>query len=381
MSESNDAGQVGELQPPQAPIAADAAARQPAPVGSDLEDKTQFVDRSAFRPSTAEAAESTQFLQQTASAVPATPWQPPLSPVAANPYGQESQPAVPQWQPPAAGYQPPVPQPQFGQPGMPVPPQPQQWNAPPGYGAPVPPGYGAGYGTPMPQSGFGPGAPVPPPGFGTAGAPMPPQPGFGPAGGPTPPPGYGPSQPGGFPGGPQFPGQMGPQQTPVDMAKSLLNKGDSFIFRLMSRGVRGELIQQPWFQGMRSNPQGSNQFVYIGYAGAILLGLLVSLLGGFIGAIFALALWLGVAYCFLALGSKLAAQFVAYGICGVGAAAGLLGLLMSLIAISEVDKYLGGSYALMLVLAAVVDGAIAIILGYLGIQVHKGIQKIASGQF
>ncbi|TXH22544.1 MAG: hypothetical protein E6R06_16915 [Mycobacterium sp.] len=369
MSENHEAGSVSE-QPPAA---------------GDLEEKTQFVDRSAFQPPTVAAPDTgdqTQVVPPTA-AVPdtgdqtqvvpptvATPqWQPPQPPAAPNPYGQQVPPAAPQWQPPQPGYQPPAPQPQFGQPAAPVPPQPEQsWNPagapvpppPPGFGAPT---YGApGFGAP----GFG--ASVPPPGFGPGGA----QPGFG-----SP-------QPGGYPGpgGQQFGGPAGPQQTPVDMAKSLLTKGDSFIFRLMTRGVRGELIQQPWFQNMRNNPQGSNQFVYLGYGGAVLIGLFLSLFGG-IGSLIASVIWLGLAYCFLALGTKLAAQFVAYGICGVGAVASLLGLLFGIIGLAGVSSspYVSGSLTAMLILAVVINGVIAVVLGYIGIQVHKGIQKIATGQF
>lgn len=356
MSENHDAGSVNAQQPP---------------VAGDLEEKTQFVDRSAFQPPAAAAPEAGDQTQVVPPTVTAPQWQPPQPPAAPNPYGQEAPPALPQWQPPQQpGYQPPAPQPQFGQqsqfgqPGAPVPPQPEQpWNP---VGAPVPPpppGFGAPtYGAP----GFG--APVPPPGFGPGGA----QPGFGAP------------QPGGYPGpgGPQFPGQMGPQQTPVDMAKSLLNKGDSFIFRLMTRGVRGELIQQPWFQNMRNNPQGSNQFVYLGYGGAVLIGLFLSLFGG-IGSLVAAVVWLGLAYCFLALGTKLAAQFVAYGICGVGAAASLLGLLIGIIGLAGVSSspYVSGALTAMLVLAVVINAVIAVVLGYIGIQVHKGIQKIATGQF
>ncbi|OKH85570.1 hypothetical protein EB75_19555 [Mycobacterium sp. ST-F2] len=364
MSENHDAGSVSEQQ---------------LPVAGD-EEKTQFVDRSALQQPTAAsplAGDQTQV-------VPQQQWQPPQPPAAA-PYGQDVPPAVPQWQapqppaghqwqPPQPGYQQPAPQPQFGQPAAPLPPQPEQsWNPagapvpppPPGFGAPT---YGApGFGAP----GFG--ASVPPPGFGPGGA----QPGFG-----SP-------QPGGYPGpggpqfgGPQFGGPAGPQQTPVDMAKSLLTKGDSFIFRLMTRGVRGELIQQPWFQNMRNNPQGSNQFVYLGYGGAVLIGLFLSLFGG-IGSLIASVIWLGLAYCFLALGTKLAAQFVAYGICGVGAVASLLGLLFGIIGLAGVSSspYVSGSLTAMLILAVVINGVIAVVLGYIGIQVHKGIQKIATGQF
>ena len=347
MSENHDAGSVSEQQ------------------GVGDEEKTQFVDRSALQQPTATTPDAGDQTQVVPPTLVAPQWQPPQPPAAPNPYSQEVPPAVPQWQPPQPGYQPPAPQPQFGQPGMPVPPQPEQpWNP---VGAPVPPpppGFGAPpYGAP----GFG--APVPPPGFGGA---------------QLPPPGFGAPQPGGYPGpgAPQFPGQIGPQQTPVDMAKSLLTKGDSFIFRLMTRGVRGELIQQPWFQNMRNNPQGSNQFVYLGYAGAVLIGLFLSLFGG-IGSLIACAVWLGLAYCFLALGTKLAAQFVAYGICGLGAAASLLGVLIGIIGLAGVSSspYVSGTLTAMLILAVVINGVIAVVLGYIGIQVHKGMQKIASGQF
>lgn len=353
MSENHDGGSVSEQQPPT--------------IGDD--EKTQFVDRSAFQSQTVATPEAGDQTQVVPPTVVAQQWQPPAAP---SPYGQDAPPAVPPWQPPQSpqqpAYQPSAPQPQFGQPGAPVPPQPQQpWNP---VGAPVPPpapGYGAPtYGAPGPGFGFG--APVPPPGFGPGGA----QPGFG---APQPD-----AYPG--PGGPQYPGQTGPQQTPVDMAKSLLNKGDSFIFRFMQRGVRGELIPQPWFQNMRSNPQGSNQFVYLGYAGAVLIGLFLSLFGG-IGSLVASVVWLGFAYCFLALGTKLAAQFVAYGICGVGAAASLLGLLFGVIGLLAAtgSPYVSGTLTAMLVLAVVINGIVAVVLGYIGIQVHKGIAKIASGLF
>ncbi|BCI78678.1 hypothetical protein ACJH6J_02740 [Mycobacterium sp. SMC-18] len=367
MSENHEAGPASE-QPPTA---------------GDLEEKTQFVDRSAFQspsaalpgtgdqtqvvPSTAAAPETGDQTQVVPPTVAAPQWQPPQPPAAPNPYGQQVPPAAPQWQPPQPGYQPP--QSQFGQPGAPVPPQPEQpWNP---AGAPVPPPPPPGFGAPTYGA----------PGFGAPGFGAPIPPGFGPGGAQ---PGFGAPQPGGYPGpgAPQFGGPAGPQQTPVDMAKSLLTKGDSFIFRLMTRGVRGELIQQPWFQNMRNNPQGSNQFVYLGYGGAVLIGLFLSLFGG-IGSLIASVVWLGLAYCFLALGTKLAAQFVAYGICGVGAAASLLGLLIGIIGLAGVSSspYISGSLTAMLILAVVINGVIAVVLGYIGIQVHKGIQKIAAGQF
>ena len=61
----------------------------------------------------------------------------------------------------------------------------------------------------------------------------------------------------------------------------------------------------------------------------------------------------------------------------------LLGLLFGIIGLAGVSSspYVSGSLTAMLILAVVINGVIAVVLGYIGIQVHKGIQKIATGQF
>ena len=79
---------------------------------------------------------------------------------------------------------------------------------------------------------------------------------------------------------------------------------------------------------------------------------------------------------------------VAFGL--VSLAVGILsvplaiaGVVVGIIGLAGVSSspYVSGSLTAMLILAVVINGVIAVVLGYIGIQVHKGIQKIATGQF
>jgi hypothetical protein len=173
------------------------------------------------------------------------------------------------------------------------------------------------------------------------------------------------------------------------MAKSALNKSGSFIFRTMSQGVRGELIKQPWFQGMRSNPQGSNQLAYIGTAVWVLLAVLAAWGGGIIGVIVATVLGLALIYALLALGTKVGAQCAAYGVCGIGIAGMLYLVVSSAIAIADISSIPDSPYAhvstsgitAQLVIGIVVFLVIGAAAGYIAWQIQNGMKKIAAGQF
>lgn len=287
-------------------------------------------------------------------------------------YGTPPQPptgyGTPQSPPPSYGTPPPAPA------GYGTPPPPQGYGTtpppPPGFGAtPPPPGFGA---TPPPPPGFG-ATPPPPPGYGA-----PPQPpGYG-----TPPPpqaGYGPSGPGGYPQNPQNPYSTNGAQSPMEAANALLSKSNSFIAQLMSRGIRGELIRQPWFQKWRQTPQQADQFVYMTFAAGIVLTLLFGWMGA-VGVILGLGVGIGLCYLYFALGTKKAHQFIAYGICGVGVVLSLISVLFTITTLIDLSsvRYATGGLMIRLVFSLGVTVIAGAILAYIGIQVHRGIQRMSS---
>jgi len=172
--------------------------------------------------------------------------------------------------------------------GSQPPPTPQPAAPPPVSGAgqphraPAPPRqpYGPAASRPTPPPpyvgprGAAPQTPPPPQGYGT---PPPPPPGYGAppplhqpyaAGPPVPPPhGYGPNT----------------SQNPMEAANALLAKGNSLITRLMYRGIRGELIRQPWFANIRQ--QSADPFVYITYGVGLLLAVVFALMPGVISTL------------------------------------------------------------------------------------------------
>ncbi len=165
----------------------------------------------------------------------------------------------------------------------------------------------------------------------------------------------------------------------MEAANALLSKSNSFIAQLMSRGIRGELLRQPWFQKWRQTPQQSDQFIYLTYAGGILLAIMFGLLGS-IGTIFGLAIGIGLCYLYFALGTKKAHQFIAYGICGVGVVLSLISILFTVAALVDLSSipYSTGSLMLRLLFGLGITVITAAILGYVGIQVHRGIQRMSS---
>jgi hypothetical protein len=289
----------------------------PAPSPAD-EDKTQVVPRMTPTDDAAavdpEAEEKTTLIDS--QPVPAP--QPVTAPPPPPPTGQQ--------QPRTA---PPPPHQPYGSPASVPPP-------PPGYGPqfPPPPGYGAQFAPPPPQQPYTPGGP--------------------------PPNGYGPNA----------------SQNPMEAANALLAKGNSLISKLMYRGIRGELIRQPWFVNFRQ--QSPDQFVYITYGIGLFLALVMSLLPGFIGTLITDVIFAGLIYLYFALGTKLAHQFVVYGICGVGAALALLRALYNVATFFDLASVHLAGYALGVLISAAITVVSGLVLAYIGFQVYRGIQRLSS---
>jgi hypothetical protein len=257
-----------------------------------------------------------------------------------------------------------------------------------------------------PPANYGPPAGLPP----QPGSPYSPPPMSGPANYGPPPtaaPGYGPvpQQPHGYPPQPDpytqhdpyaqpdsyapppqqqaGPGQP-PPQSPLGAANNALAKGGSFIARLIHRGMYGELIKNPWFQQTRQ--QSPDQFVYIGFGIGVVLALILGQIGGLIGDILTLAMWAGLAYTFIAIGTKKAVQFVAYGICGIGAVLYGGGALLGFLAWSQLSSspYMSGlgssGIGTIILLQSISSTVFAVVLAWAGITVHRTIKKLSGQQ-
>ena len=293
---------------------------------------------------------------------PPAPPTPPWTPPAAQPAPQATPwtpPAVGGWQPdpqPQAGWTPPQAAPAgFGQPqSHPAPPQapttPQQWPGQPAQPG-VPPPYPGAAGAYPGQAGSAyPGAGQPNPGFAQTGGPYPGQP------------------------TPGFPGQPGAPQSPSELASNLVAKGGSFLTQLMQRGMRGELIKQPWFQAFRQSP---DQFMLISYGVVALLALLFAFTTGIFGSILSLVLWAALAYVFFAIGTlkahKLAANGIGYG----GAVIALLGTISPISLLIDLSQYNAASFGIGLVISIIVSVITAGLLGLFDFLVSKEIKRLS----
>jgi hypothetical protein len=155
----------------------------------------------------------------------------------------------------------------------------------------------------------------------------------------------------------------------------------SFVTRLMERGVRGELFRQPWFQRIRG--QSPDPFLFATYAGGFVVTILLGLIPStFFSTVLTDVLWLAIGYLYFALGTRLSHQFLAFGICLVGALV-MLGRTWSTVSALTITRGLArmfGAYTDPTPLLAVVlllDVAAAAFLIYVGLQVHKGIQRLS----
>lgn len=220
--------------------------------------------------------------------------------------------------------------------------------------------------------------PAPPP----AGRPPQAAPHFGPQPQPTPyppvppTPGFPVANPVPYP--PVVPPPVGPAaQQPIGYPPG--TAGDSFVVRLMQRGVRGELLRQAWFHDLRHrNP---DPFVYISFGvGVVLSFMLFVIPSSFVVTVLSTSLWVGIGYLYFALGTRLAHQFLLFGICLVGGLVMAARALSSMVALSASNgRYYGFRYEsvaeLMFVLLINLVGVAAAV--YIGIQVHRGIQQMS----
>jgi hypothetical protein len=156
---------------------------------------------------------------------------------------------------------------------------------------------------------------------------------------------------------------------------------DSFMIRLMERGVRGELFRQPWFHNLRG--RSPDPFVFATFAGGVVLSILLGLIPStFLSTLLILAVWAAIGYSYLALGTRLSHQFLEFGICLVGAIVMLWRALVTVTTLAadhSLARYLHVYVepAPVLVLVLLIDVATAAFLIYAGLQLHRGIQRLS----
>jgi hypothetical protein len=156
---------------------------------------------------------------------------------------------------------------------------------------------------------------------------------------------------------------------------------DTFVTRLVERGIRGELFRQPWFHNLRATQPDT--FVYVSYGVGVLVTVLLSLIPStFVATLLTDALWATVAYLYFALGTKLAHQFLLWGICVVGGIVMLM-QLWSVVSLMSIDasllRYTGRFVepTALLALDLVLDVAGGLLLGFVGVQVHREMTKLS----
>jgi hypothetical protein len=155
----------------------------------------------------------------------------------------------------------------------------------------------------------------------------------------------------------------------------------AFVTRLVERGVRGELFRQPWFHNLRATQPDT--FVYVSFGVAVVMSVLLSIIpSNFLATALTDALWLGLAYLYFAMGTKLAHQFLLWGICVAGGVVMLL-RIWSTISLLSIDASLmryTGRYLEptgLLVVLLLLDLASVVLLGLVGMQLHREIAKLS----
>ncbi len=155
---------------------------------------------------------------------------------------------------------------------------------------------------------------------------------------------------------------------------------ESPVIRLMERGLRGDLIRQPWFENFRR--RSPDPFVFISYGVAVFVTILLMLTPSAIVATLVIdALWVAVGYLYLAMATKLAHQFLEFGICLVGTVVLAAQIWTSLLAIDSVARFLPAYIEPkgLLAIKLLLDIAGAASLVYVGVQVHRGIARLTHG--
>ncbi len=156
-------------------------------------------------------------------------------------------------------------------------------------------------------------------------------------------------------------------------------RGDNPVIRLMERGLRGELLQQAWFQRFRH--QSPDPFVLISYGAGVFVTILVMLTpSAILSTLVVDALWLAIGYLYLAVGTRLAHQFLEFGICVAGTVVLAAQIWAFLVAIDTTAQYLPAYVEPrgVLVVKLILDIAAAALLVYVGAQVHRGIARLTA---
>ena len=160
----------------------------------------------------------------------------------------------------------------------------------------------------------------------------------------------------------------------------------TFVTKLVERGIGGELLkQQPWFHNLRATRPET--IVYAGYAIAVVLTILLGFISPrFVSTLLIDATWAALAYAYLAVGTKLAHQFLLWGICVAGAVVMLLKVFgaITMLGVNEWIARSTGSYfespvlAVLNLLVCVGTGALLV---YTGIQLYREIEKLSRPRF
>jgi hypothetical protein len=180
------------------------------------------------------------------------------------------------------------------------------------------------------------------------------------------------------PVGPQVPG------APLSYAVHAPIQGpanDTFVTRLVERGIRGELFRQPWFHQLRATQPDT--FVFVSFGVGVVLSMLLSLIGStFFATVLTDAVWVALAYLYFALGTKVAHQWLLWGVCVVGGVVTLVRIwsTFTLLSLDQSLARLMGRHVEptgLLVLELLLDVAVGGLLIYVGIQLHREIGKLS----
>ncbi|WP_163742300.1 hypothetical protein [Mycolicibacterium fallax] len=177
------------------------------------------------------------------------------------------------------------------------------------------------------------------------------------------------------PTGPQYP--VGSPHPTAPQQPAAARPNDTIVTRLVESGVRGQLIRQPWFQNLRAS--NADLAVYVSFGvGVVLTGIFSLIPSGFVSDFLIVGLWAGLAYLYLALGTKLSHQFLLWGICVAGGVVTVLKVLSGFSTLTFGTWF--GLYRDPLVvvfLDMLLNVAVALALGYLGMQMHREIAKLS----
>jgi hypothetical protein len=159
----------------------------------------------------------------------------------------------------------------------------------------------------------------------------------------------------------------------------------SLIEKLMLRGARGELIQQPWFQSIRQ--ENADLVVRVAFGVAILITLVlefgmasISLTSMAFEVVVWYPLWLALGYLYIAVGTKLAHRFL-LGVCVAGVLVSLSSVWGALSALSyahSVEPWLGVPVVPvgLIIFRLLFDLAMLGLFGYLGVLVYRGTKRL-----